>query len=99
MTELTITERALAIYKPPFYFLAGYIFDSDHQPVADDYESKFGALRVRGWGKIQYLENPEKLQDEVGNLIAIALTEFWNKHLKEESEKAMQKFTLPLNQT
>jgi hypothetical protein len=83
MSEPTITERALALYKPPFQFQSGYIFDADHQVVADDHESKVDALRVRGWGRIQYLENPRELQDEVGRMIAIALTEFWNKGIKE----------------
>jgi hypothetical protein len=36
--------------------------------------------RVRGWGRIQYLPNPEALQDKVGEMIAEAITDYWKKH-------------------
>lgn len=76
-----LRDKALALYKPPFYFRLGYIFDADNRMVADDYEDG-ACLRARGWGRIQYLPNPEQLQDTVGELIAEALTEFWERAQK-----------------
>jgi CHAD domain-containing protein len=46
-------------------------------------------LRVRGWGRISYLPEPEKLQDQVGEIIGQALTEFWLKHCGKESLRAI----------
>ena len=71
-----IRQRALDLYKPPFKFECGYIQDSKHRMVADQHDGP-DSLRVRGWGRISYMEDPEKLQDEVGALIAEALTEKW----------------------
>lgn len=76
-TELT--KKALSICKPPFEFKHGYIFDSDGHMVAD-HPLEEGILRIRGWGRIQYMGNPEQLQDEIGKLIAQAMTEFWEKN-------------------
>ncbi|MDB5822229.1 MAG: hypothetical protein JWR21_933 [Herminiimonas sp.] len=73
------TKQALALYKPPFRFEHGYIFDAEHMMVADD-QGQDVALRVRGWGRISYLPDAEALQDEVGRLIAEALTEYWNRN-------------------
>lgn len=42
-------------------------------------------LRVRGWGRISYLPDPEALQDKVGEILGQALTEFWLKHKGIES--------------
>ena len=65
-----LRERAVALYKPPFKFFGGYIWDSEGQMVADNHvDEDAQILRVRGWGRISYLENPEELQDEVGELI------------------------------
>lgn len=78
-----INSRALAIYKPPFRFdRYGYIWDADNHMVADNHIEKDAdgaALRVRGWGRISYLEDAEQLQDEVGRMIAQALTEYWER--------------------
>lgn len=71
-----IRQRALELYEPPFQFHCGYIQDAKHRMVADQHEGP-DSLRVRGWGRISYMEDPEKLQDEVGALIAEALTEKW----------------------
>lgn len=72
-------EAALSLYKPPFRHEHGYIFDADGHMVADDDPDHSGAMvRVRGWGRIQYKANPEGLHDEVGDLIALALTEFYS---------------------
>jgi hypothetical protein len=43
--------------------------------VTDGVES---ALRVRGWGRIQYMgDKAGELQDAIRALMADALTEFW----------------------
>lgn len=74
--------RAIALYTPPFRFDFGYIWDAKGQMVADNRvpdEPEGAALRVRGWGRISYMEDPEALQDEVGNIIAAAMTEYWER--------------------
>lgn len=77
-----LRARAIALYKPPFKFDFGYIWDADGQIVADQKLNEDGQiLRVRGWGRISYLENPEALQDEVGEIIAIALSEYWDRNI------------------
>lgn len=68
--------KALKLYKPPLRYDFGYIWDSNNEMVADD----GGMARVRGWGRISYMNDGEALQDKVGELIAEALTEYWNKH-------------------
>jgi len=77
MTELQ--QAALELYESPFKFECGYIYDAKNRMVADD-DGQDVVLRVRGWGRINSLENPEKLQDTVGELIAQALTEFWERN-------------------
>jgi hypothetical protein len=72
-------EFALSIYKPPFRFQHGYIFDAVNHMVVDDVLDGVKAARVRGWGRISYMPDPEKLQDTVGAMIADALTEYWNR--------------------
>lgn len=71
---MSIKKAALALYRPPFTSSHGYIFDADSNMVADDAGS---ACRVRGWGCIGGKENPEALQDAVGEHIAKALTQYW----------------------
>lgn len=82
-----LKQRALALYKPPFHRVHGYIFDADHRMVADDAAAKNedAALRVRGWGRIQYLEDAEALQDAAGDMIAEALTEYWQRRAQPEA--------------
>ena len=41
------------------------IFDTDSNMICD----------IRGWGHIQYLDNPEKKQDDMGQFIADAINE------------------------
>lgn len=78
-----LRARAISLYKPPFKFDFGYIWDADGQMVADQKLNEDGQiLRVRGWGRISYLENPEALQDEVGEIIAIALSDYWNRNIE-----------------
>ncbi len=72
----TLTQQAMSLYKPPFRFHRGYIWDTDNKMVADD-DAQDVALRVRGWGAISYKPDAEALQDEVGRLIAEALTQYW----------------------
>lgn len=80
MADKELTAKALALYKPPFKFMYGYIHDADGRVVADNnVDADNQVLRVRGWGRISYMENAEALQDEVGEVIAIALTEYWQK--------------------
>ena len=68
--------KALRLYKPPFRCARGYIYDKENQMVADE---SGHILRVRGWGRIGYMENPEQLQDAVGEIIAEALTDYWER--------------------
>lgn len=73
---------ALALYKAPFRFIHGYIHDADGRMVADQggFEGKVEEhiiARVRGWGRIGYMPDAEALQDEVGAVIAEALSSFW----------------------
>ncbi len=78
---MDIKQKALDLYKPPFRYEYGYIFDSENEMVSDDYATSI--QEVRGWGRIQYLGNAEELQDTVGELIAEALTEYWTKHAND----------------
>ncbi|MBT2299203.1 hypothetical protein J7E70_01875 [Variovorax paradoxus] len=74
---------ALALYKAPFHFIHGYIYDANHKMVADQdgFEGavhEHVAARVRGWGRIGYMPDAAALQDEVGAVLADALTAFWS---------------------
>jgi len=79
-----LRKAALDLYKPPFQFKYGYIFDANGETFSDTPDELIRAsiLRIRGWGRIQYLEEfkPEDLQDKVGELCAEALTEYWMKN-------------------
>lgn len=80
-----IRKAAFDLYTPPFRHEHGYILDANNQVVADN--GAIGemkgviAARIRGWGRIQYMDNPEgraaALQDEVGAIVADALTAWW----------------------
>lgn len=74
ISELKAKVRKL--YKPPFRHEHGYIYDSENQMLADQTGH---ILRIRGWGRLSYLQEAEKLQDGVGELIAEILTDYWNK--------------------
>lgn len=73
----TLRARALALYKPPFRSEHGYIYDYEGTVV----------LVTRGWGRIQYQEQPESLQDATGELLAEALTFFWRQQLDLPKDK------------
>lgn len=80
MPELDqLTAAAFGLYVPPFRFEHGFIWDSKNDVVADHGEFDQAIARVRGWGRISYLPDAEKLQDRIGEMIAQALTEFWEK--------------------
>ena len=83
MSELK--KLAIELYKPPFRHIHGYIYDADSCMVADD-----SALRVRGWGRIQYMDDAEALQDAAGELIAEALTEYWQRRTQPEATAPAQ---------
>jgi len=76
-------KELLTLFKPPFVFdeRGDYIFDSDTNMVLDNTE-ELAVARLRGWGRIQYLEDANNLQNKVGELIALALTEYWENHSK-----------------
>lgn len=82
-----IRLAALELYTPPFRHEYGYIRDANNQMVADDAGSEASGLiasRIRGWGRIQYLDKPEQraaaLQDEVAEVVAEALNAYWAAH-------------------
>lgn len=79
-----LKTKALELYKLPFRFDHGYIFDASGHTVADQGGALDGQLafmaQVRGWGRIGKLENAEAMQDKVGELIAEALTEYWERN-------------------
>ena len=64
--ELELGEIPLPIKYPVHYSELGtYIYDADNNMIAD----------VRGWGWIQYMDNPEAIQDNMGKFIADAINE------------------------
>lgn len=71
-------KAAMAVYTPPFKYVRGYIYDSQNLMVADDDKVEDAvASRVRGWGRLSYLPNGAELQDEIGQMIADALTAYY----------------------
>lgn len=74
-----LRERAFALYKGPFRYEQGYIWDANNEMVADD-RKEVAVSRVRGWGRMKYLPDTNALQDAVGTLIAEALTDYWRRH-------------------
>ncbi len=94
-----IRTRALKLYRPPFRHEHGYIFDSNNKMVADRANLNEIFLRVRGWGLIGYLPDPDQLQDAVdgllkealhvisGDEVAAILTEFWRNELERLSKE------------
>ncbi len=73
---MNIREQALALYRAPFHYNRGYIWDSTGKMVSDD-DGVDAVQRVRGWGHISKHDNAEQLQDEVGEIIAEALNAFY----------------------
>lgn len=77
--HIDLRRDVLALYTPPFKFNKGYLWDSKMHMVADS-DVEMAISRVRGWGRISYMENPAALQDAVGAAIAEALNDYWRKH-------------------
>jgi len=94
----SIRKTAMAVYKPPFKYLYGYIYDSENHMVADngsinDAEPSVSnaiALRIRGWGRIGYMPDAAKLQDEVGAMVADALTAYYTTPQPTPDAEAMR---------
>jgi len=80
-----IRKRALRLYRPPFKYEGGYIWDAKGEMVADGNAEGLtladdpATVRVRGWGRIGYEKDSEALYDAVGEEIAAALTAHWQK--------------------
>lgn len=77
-----IRKIALELYKPPFRYVRGYIYDSDDLMVADDGDGEASIpaaviSRIRGWGRISYLKDAHQIQDEVGIIVAEALNKYY----------------------
>ena len=77
---MELKEKALSLYKPPFKYEHTYIFDASNHMVMNVRD--FTNLQLRGWGRISYMDDAENLHDEVGKHVAKALTEYWEKYLK-----------------
>jgi hypothetical protein len=61
--------KAIDLYHAPFRY------NPNDQAIRDAHGEK--VLDVRGWGRIQYIDNAEKLQDAVGERVAAILTRHW----------------------
>lgn len=77
--------KILELYKGPFSYNMGYIYDANSEMLADNAgENLQGIVQVRGWGYLtggaaQNLD-PDvaaEIQDEIGEMIAEALTQYW----------------------
>lgn len=74
----TVHDTALALYKPPFRYLHGYVYDANCKMVADDKTVDSCVIsRIRGWGALSYLPNGAELQDAIGRIVAEALNKYW----------------------
>jgi len=81
-----LRKRVLALYEPPFKFDGiSYVWDANGEMVLDGKDDREKAdlrgpiVLVRGWGRISYMADPEGLHTAVGELIAEALTEYWER--------------------
>lgn len=76
-------EQILELYTAPFTHTDGYIFDAKSQMIVDDCGANLeGIVQVRGWGYLNgklNLDDAGDIQDEIGEMIAEALTQYWNK--------------------
>ena len=71
-------NEILNIYEAPFSHHCGYIHDANGKMVADDSGGDIhGIVQVRGWGHLSKLDDAEEVQDEIGEMIAEALTQYW----------------------
>lgn len=90
-----IKKLVLGLYKPPFEYDGGYIWDSNHEMVSDSGQvlqmQKTLVSRIRSWGRIQYMKDkckPEDLQDTVGKCVAEALNKYWREQSKTPIDEA-----------
>lgn len=62
----------LSVYRAPFRKdpYGHFIWDADHHMVAD-MGGPGGAFRTRGWGRIQYMKDAEKIHDELTRVFGI----------------------------
>lgn len=65
-------KRILEVYKKPFEYRNTMIIDANRNHVLD----------IRGWGRLQHLNDGGDIQDNLGELI----TEFLNKQLLSTSK-------------
>lgn len=66
-------DKILEIEFPVYY--------SEHVPAIFDAKNR-KVVDIRGWGRLQYLENPEKKQDDIGKFIAQAMNDrYYNNEL------------------
>lgn len=64
-----MTEDVNKLIKSPVEFVRGYIHDAEGNVI----------MQVRGWGRLQYLKNPEEKQDAIGRFVADAINEKLNR--------------------
>lgn len=55
-----MTKSIKDLIKYPVKFQHGYIYDAESNMIT----------QIRGWGRLQYLPNPEAKQDAIGEWIA-----------------------------
>lgn len=96
MSDQKLRAAAISLYTPPFKYTSGYIFDANNEMVADDDSNAF-AMQVRGWGRISYLDDAEKLQDTVGALLAEALTKHWTALSEQPAEQEPYLYECKIN--
>ncbi|MCK9461445.1 MAG: hypothetical protein M0R80_17580 [Proteobacteria bacterium] len=82
--EKEIKIREIIIAPIRFDKEGGSFWDSKNNMIAD----------LRGWGRIQYLPNPEQTQDEIGYFIADAITEkLTNKSRQDTLNEVLEKIS------
>jgi len=70
-----LRSQALELYRPPFRREYGYVFDSRSDTIVS-------VLRPRG-SRVKSPLDPNPLQDAAGDLVAEALTRFWEAELEQ----------------
>lgn len=64
-------------FAPPFHY------ERDGQVILDA-ENRM-VLDVRGWGHLQHFESGEALQDEFGEMVAMAVNDAWNRRVSADA--------------
>lgn len=81
MTNIEALGEWKKLYKPPFKYHLGYIFDSTGNMVADNIGEDC-AVRIRGWGLISSThgdnEIAEMIQDSFGEALAELLNQWYD---------------------